>query len=80
MVAARTGGWTSCAYPRGDELPAKCTEQKETILVLDIDVLDWDWPVLAASLEVGGPPGLLLAEAHAGLGPMVLPLGDGTQQ
>ena len=33
-----------------------------------------DFPVLAASLEDGGPPGLLLAEAlDVGLGPMVLP-------
>ena len=49
-------------------------------LILVDDVLDWDWPVLAASLEVDGLPGLLLAEAHVGLGPMVLTLGDGTQQ
>ena len=48
--------------------------------ILVDDVLDWDWPVLAASLEVDGLPGLLLAEAHVGLGPMVLTLGDGTQQ
>ena len=32
-----------------------------------------DPTVLAASLEVNGPPGLLLAEALVGLGPMVLP-------
>ena len=50
------------------------------IALLVDDVLDWDWPVLAASLEVDGLPGLLLAEAHVGLGPMVLTLGDGTQQ
>ena len=31
-----------------------------------------DSTVLAASLEDGGPPGLLLAEAHVVLGPMVL--------
>ena len=31
-----------------------------------------DWLVLAASLEVVGPPGLLLAEALDVLGPMVL--------
>ena len=31
-----------------------------------------DWLVLAASLEVVDPPGLLLAEALGLLGPMVL--------
>ena len=41
---------------------------------------DLDWLVLAASLEVGGPPGLLLAEAHDGLGPMVLLPGGVNQQ
>ena len=50
-----------------------------SILLLE-DGIDWDWPVLAASLEVDGPPGLLFAEAHAGLGPMVLLLDDDTQQ
>ena len=38
-----------------------------------------DWLVLAASLEVVGPPGLLLAEALVVLGPMVL-LVDSEQQ
>ena len=38
-----------------------------------------DWLVLAASLEVVGPPGLLLAEALDLLGPMVL-LVDSEQQ
>ena len=47
------------------------------IIVLEIDL---DWLVLAASLEVGGPPGLLLAEAHDDLGPMVLLLGGANQQ
>ena len=39
------------------------------ILVVDVVV---DLLVLAASLEVVGPPGLLLAEALGLLGPMVL--------
>ena len=38
-----------------------------------------DWLVLAASLEVLDPPGLLLAEALGLLGPMVL-LEDGVDQ
>ena len=38
-----------------------------------------DWLVLAASLEVVGPPGLLLAEALVVVGPMVL-LVDSEQQ
>ena len=36
-------------------------------------VVDLDPTVLAASLEDDVPPGLLLAEALDGLGPMVLP-------
>ena len=42
---------------------------KFVIIVVDVVV---DWLVLAASLEVVGPPGLLLAEALDVLGPMVL--------
>ena len=57
------------------------TEVSTVLLILLLeDGIDWDWPVLAASLEVDDLPGLLLAEAHVGLGPMVLTLGDGTQQ
>ena len=38
-----------------------------------VDVGVVDPTVLAASLEDDDPPGLLLAEALVGLGPMVLP-------
>ena len=65
--------------PKVARMTGLSLESKVKWLILVVCDVGVDLLVLAASLEVLDPPGLLLAEALACLGPMVLLDGDDQQ-